>query len=320
MPADVVVVGGGPAGATAATFLARRGHDVVLVDPLGVGGQLINIDRLFDLPAVASPAADPPAGWDLAATLGEEALDAGVALRIASAVAVAPAGATPQATTPATPHGGWSVELDDGTALAARAVLVATGGRPRPLPGDETGALAGRGVSYCAGCDAGLFAGRRVAVVGGGDEALAEAATLAASASEVVVLAPAGTPAPSTDRQREVAGLANVARRDADVMAVGTDDAGRVRDVRLDDGTVLVVDGVFGAHPTVPAGELAPPGVPRLPDGALHTGADGQCATAPGLFAAGEVRHGTARYVTAVVGDATSVAAAMHAYLGGGAR
>ena len=148
MKFDVIVVGGGPCGATAALFLARDGHRVGLIDPLGIGGQLINVEHIVDYPGFPTGVA----GWDLAAAIGEQALAGGVELVMGTASAIRPVVGD-----------GWRVQVDI-AGHPARAVLLATGTRPTPLPGAEQ--LEGRGVSYCASCDGGLFAGRPVAVIG----------------------------------------------------------------------------------------------------------------------------------------------------------
>lgn len=304
---DVLVLGAGPAGISAACFLAQRGVRVAVVDPLGPGGRLVNVEEVHDDPTVAPGTM----GWDLAVSLGEQALRAGVEVVFGQAERVAP-GDT----------GGWTVWVD-GAAHETRAVLVATGCRPAPLPGDEDGELLGRGVAYCAVCDGGMFAGQAVAVVGGGDIALAEVATLAASAAEVVLLCPEAAVTASRRRIADIEAMANVrALLQATLQEVVLDDGGRVRGVRYLNGAdgrggELAVAAVFGAHRELPNSAVLV-GVAELDEeGFVRTDERHRClGAAAGLFAAGEVRRGVAPYAASARGDAISAAAAIVEHLG----
>ncbi|MFN0091533.1 MAG: NAD(P)/FAD-dependent oxidoreductase [Acidimicrobiales bacterium] len=301
---DLVVVGGGPAGAAAALFCARRGRRVAVIDPLGVGGALVNVERLPDYPGFA----DGVAGWDLAASLGEALLLAGVELVLGRARALRVVEA-----------GGLGFELDvDGHALSAPAVLLAGGRRPRPLPGAGAADLEGRGVSYCAACDAGLFAGRAVVVVGGGDTAMAEAVTLAASAAEVTVVFPEPAPPAAAAWTAAVAALGNVTlRAGLEVRDVsGAAQGVRVEAVDLArGGTVsLLAAGVFGALGGVPNSELVAGLAPLDEAGCVRT--DGAFrAGPPGLYAAGDVRSGSAGQAITAAGEGAAAGLAVHEHL-----
>ncbi len=300
---DVVVLGGGPAGATAAARLAAGGFAVVLVDPLGLGGALINVDHLPDHP-------DHPegiAGWDLAAILGDDALSAGVAVTMG------------RADTPTWEDGVWTVPLDGGReTVRARAVLVATGSRPRPLPGDGDGGLEGRGVSYCAVCDGGLFAGQRVVVVGDGPVAFAEARTLAELAASVTVVVSGEAPeanASWVEAARAAGPVEVLAGHTVTAVTVGGD-GGRVTGVETAGGAAIAAAGVFGALDPVPNSEPLARLVPLDPDGRIPTDdAFSVPSGPPGLFAAGDVRRGAALRAGAAAADGTWAAAAIASYL-----
>lgn len=302
MTVDLVVIGGGPAGASAAFWAARLGWRVALVDPLGVGGQLLNVDQLPDYPGFPAGVA----GWDLAAALGEQVLEAGVELALGRAERLHRV------------DGGWRVEVD-GQARTAVAVLVATGSRPRPLPGAAP-ELEGRGVSYCAACDAGLVAGRRAVVVGGGDVALAEAQTLAAVAGEVVVVFPEVGPTAAAARVDAVADLPRVRLLPGWVLrAVGVE-GGRVTGVELgrpgtDERRFVEADAVFGAVDGPANGELLA-GLGALDgEGAVRTDTALAVAGAPGVFAAGDVRSGSVRRAATAAGEGVAAALAVDAQL-----
>lgn len=301
---DVLVVGGGPAGVSAAIAAARRALAVVLVDPLGFGGRLINLDVLRDCPGPLDGASGP----ELAATLGEQALMAGVDVRFARAGAIT---AEPGGT-------GWRAGLDDGGAVTARAVVVATGTRNRPVPGDEHGALAGVGVSYCAVCDAPMFRNATVAVYGADDRALAEVLTVGEHAATIHWLVPAAAP-PASAGHTDLAALRSLELHLATgLVGVRAVDGGLVLTVSA--GGVereLSVAGLFGADGELPNTDGFGGDVPVDTDGYVQTGPGGGFASAdrPGLFAAGDVRSGAAPYLATALGEGTAAGLAAAAYL-----
>jgi thioredoxin reductase (NADPH) len=297
-----MVIGAGPAGASAAFWAARLGWQVDLVDPLGIGGQLLNVEHLPDYPGFPAGVA----GWDLAAALGEQVLDAGVALTLGRAERVSRSA-----------HG-WSVEVDGRPCLAA-AVLVATGSRPRPLSGVAP-ELVGRGVSYCASCDAGFAAGRRAVVIGGGDIALAEAQTLAAVASEVVVVFPEAVTTASAARAATLGTLPAVRLMAGwSLCGVGVGD-GRVVGVELEnlqthERQVVEAEAVFGAVDGPANGELVADVGVLDAEGAVRTDAALAVGGAAGLYAAGDVRAGTFRRAATASGEGVAAALAIDAFL-----
>src|SRR5262245_51359406 len=143
----------------------------MIVDQMGVGGQLINVHAVKDYPGFP----EGVAGWDLAASMSEQAQAGGIEVGFGAVERLTRDGDR------------WVVETD-GEAHSARAVVVATGCSPRQVPGEGAERFVGRGVSYCASCDGEFFRDQPVAVVGGGDTGMSEASFLADVASEVVVL------------------------------------------------------------------------------------------------------------------------------------
>jgi thioredoxin reductase (NADPH) len=166
---ELVIVGAGVAGLTAAMFAARHGLKVAVIERMAPGGQIANADIVQNLPGFPGIP-----GHELGPLLHEQAEAAGAELRLDTVEAIELAGRD---------------RLVRGAAetVRTRAVIVAAGSALRALgiPGEER--LRGKGVSHCASCDAPLFAGQIVCVIGGGDSALDEALVLSRQASQVTV-------------------------------------------------------------------------------------------------------------------------------------
>ena len=167
---DLIVVGAGVAGLTAAMFAARHGLEVVVVDQIGVGGQIINAERIENFPGFPNALG----GHELGPLLHEQAEAAGAEFMLDTVERIEPGD---------THH----IVRGAGESLRARAVIIAAGSALRPLgiAGEEK--LVGRGVSHCASCDGAFFKGHEVCVIGGGDSALDEALLLTAHAARVKV-------------------------------------------------------------------------------------------------------------------------------------
>ncbi|SET21218.1 thioredoxin reductase (NADPH) [Geodermatophilus poikilotrophus] len=270
---DVVVVGAGIAGLTAARVAAEHGLRVVAYDRLTPGGQLVNLTALHEHPGGTGP--------ELVAALTAAAEGAGVRLAYAEVTRV---------------HPGSPVRLEtSGGEVTAGAVVVATGLGPGRLglPGEE--ALARRGVSTCAGCDGPLFRGRAVAVVGDDEWTAEEALELAGWASAVTVLVP-GQPRWSPDRAARLAAAERVeVVPDATVTALRGEGVLSGVVVRTADGErALAVAGLF---PFV--GRRGPEG---LVEG-LAADAQGRLVPSGGVLVAGDARAGAEQSLTAAEAD-----------------
>jgi len=173
-PFDVLVVGGGPAGATAAVYTARKGIRTGLVAER-FGGQVLETMAIENV--ISAPSTDGP---KLAAALEEHVRAYDIELMTGQRVAAL------RPTDPDTPY--LRVELEGGASLCARSVVLATGARWRRLgvPGEQE--HLNRGITFCPHCDGPLFSGRRVAVVGGGNSGVEAAIDLAGVAAHVTLL------------------------------------------------------------------------------------------------------------------------------------
>ena len=286
---DVVVVGGGPAGLTAAIYAGRAGWRTAVIDPLGGGVQAATTDKIFNYPGFPEGVAGP----DLMDLMARQARAFGAEIEFGEVTRVF------------VENGLFRME-SDASEKRARAVIYAAGTSPKKLgvPGEEK--FIGRGVSFCATCDGALFKDKVVAVVGGGDSALTEAEFLTRFASQVLLI----------HRRNEFrAGMAAVrrVRENPKIRMVlsstveeirGNDkiESLAVRDLSTGRTSEIPVDGVFlyvGAAPNTSA-------IKDLVDtdeSGFVIANDDMSTRTPGLFVAGDIREKPLRQVATAVGD-----------------
>lgn len=301
---DVVVIGGGPAGLSAALYAARAGLRTVVLDKNPRAGALGMAERIENYPGVSGPVS----GLELLRRLRDQARSFGAEV-VTAHVLSADVVAEPK-----------EILASTGT-YRGRAVIVATGAtaRGRLLPGEER--LVGRGVSYCATCDAAFFRGQEVAVVGDGDEAAEEALHLARFASVLHLLMPSARLKAAPELAGQLTGLPAV-RIHPGVRVVEILGDGKVEGVRVARGPggpqeVLPVRGVFvylqGARPAI---DFLHGAVRASPEGCVEV--DGQLQTSvPGVFAAGDVLCRRVRQAVVAAADGALAAMAAERYVTG---
>jgi len=291
---DVLVIGAGVAGLTAAATAARLGLHTLVIDSMGVGGQVMTVDRITNFPGFP----DPVSGIELGPLLQEQAEAFGAGMRLASVTGIAGMA------------GDLTVSCDEGD-ISCRAVIVAAGSSRRKLglPGEEE--LEGRGVSHCASCDGPLFRGQTVVVVGGGDSAFDEAAVLSDHAGKVILAYRTAEPRAQRRAVAEVAGLENVVQKpNTTVEALEGESA--LTGVRLRDTSSCTVETVAAGGVFVYVG-LDPnsgflDGLLELDgDGRILTGGDLQ-SSHPMIFAAGDIRSGSAGLLSSAAGEGATAA------------
>ena len=301
---DVVIVGGGPAGLSAALYAARAGLRTVVLDKNPRSSALGMTEHIENYPGVPGVLS----GLELLARFREQARQFGAEI-VTAQVLAADVLVDPK-----------EVMASTGT-YRGRAVIIATGamGRRQTLPGEET--FLGRGVSYCATCDAAFFRGQEVAVVGDNDEAVEEALHLARFASTVHVVLPSGRfkadPAMVEALVRLPVVKVHPGRKVTAIFGNG-----RVEGIRLasrsgGDEEVLPVHGVFvylqGNRPAV---EFLHGAVRTTPEGCVEV--DDQLQTSvPGVFAAGDVLCHKVRQAVVAAADGALAAMAAERYLSG---
>jgi len=167
---DLVIIGGGPAGLTAGIYALRAGLDVVLLEYIGVGGQVALTDELENWPGEKLIT-----GQDLVKKFEDHAVSFGLSIEFKEVTGIEKNDTS------------ITVHTDSGD-IETRTVIIASGAKPRPLgvPGEKE--LSGKGVSYCATCDGFFYRGKEIAVIGGGDTAVKEAIYLSKVVSKVYLI------------------------------------------------------------------------------------------------------------------------------------
>lgn len=297
---DIVIVGAGVAGLTAAMVAAHHGVKVTVVDRTGVGGQISTAERIENFPGFPQGIA----GHELGPLLHEQAEVAGAEFMLDTIEQIVPE------------DGRFLLRGTD--TLKARAVIVAAGSTLRALgiPGEEL--FLGKGVSHCASCDGPFFKGEEVVVVGGGDSALDEALVLAAHAARVTVVHRGA----SLSAQQSIVARASADPKVAILLdtvveeIVGGDAVSgvRLRDRKSGAARLQPVKGVF-VHVGLEPNTKFLQGLVAL-DGGGHIETDAMMQTSRvGLFAAGDIRKGSVALVAAVAGDGATAAVVAVRYL-----
>jgi thioredoxin reductase (NADPH) len=301
---DVIIIGGGPAGFTAALYTARANLSPLVIEGFNWGGQLMITSDVENYPGYPEGVLGPTMMDDFRAQA--ERFGAEFVRDDVTRVDFSEA-----------PFRVW-VGPDE---YRAEAVIVATGASARQLGLESEQKLQGRGVSYCATCDAAFFPQKTVVVVGGGDSAMEEATFLARFASKVIVLHRRDEFRASpimVDRARENEKIEFVLN--AVVEEVQGADAGHVTGVRLrdtitGDATDLAADGIFVAIGHDPNTALFLDWLDHDDQGYLVTEPGSTRTNIPGVFAAGDVQDHIYRQAVTAAGSGTMAALDAQRYL-----
>jgi thioredoxin reductase (NADPH) len=302
---DVIVVGSGPAGLTAAVYTSREGLDTLVIEKGAIGGQVGGTQQMDNFPGFD----EGIQGAEFADRLARQAKRFGT--EILQATDVSSISATP-------PY--LCVNSTEGVEYAAKAVLLATGARYRRLnvPGEE--ALLGSSVHFCATCDGPFYKDKKVLVVGGGNSGFEEGMFLTRFASQVDIVEFLPTVKASKVLQDMVAETPNMhvttnhaikelkGRAHLDAVVVEDRATGELKEWKY--------DGVFVFIGLSPNNELAK-GLTEV-DGQGFIVTDHTLMTkVPGLFAAGDVRAGSAKQAAAAAGEGATAALMIREYLKG---
>ncbi len=285
---DIMVIGGGPAGLTAALYAARAGKTVQVIEREATGGQIALSPLVENYPAIPAMA-----GADFAFQLTEQVEKLGVEIIYGEATAVEPV------------LMGFAVTVD-GEAKAARAVVLATGAAHRHLGLEGEEDLVGMGVSYCAVCDGAFFSGRDVAVVGGGDTALQDALFLANSCHHVTLIHRRDEFRGEQRLVEQVEKRENISILYSHIVEELHSENGElsaivVKDLKSGESKTMALAGLFAAVGQAP--QSAPFAQLVATQGGYYDAGEDCCSNAEGVFVAGDGRVKTVRQLTTAVGD-----------------
>ena len=299
---DMIVVGGGPAGLTAAIYGLRAGKTVLVIEKAGFGGQIAYSPKVENIPGFAVIA-----GAEFAEKLTEQAMGLGADVELETVTGLEKNGDV------------FTVSTEDGATFEGKSVILAVGVKHRTLGLDGEEELIGSGISFCAVCDGAFYAGQEVAMIGGGNSALQEALLLSEVCTKVTVVQ---NLAAFTGEKK----LADALMEKENVTAVfntvvvgyqqenGALTGLELKNQETGEESAIKVDGAFLAVGLKPENE-AFAHLTQLNDWGYFDSAEDCVTKTPGLFVAGDCRSKTIRQVVTAAGDGAIAAMAACRYL-----
>lgn len=298
---DMIVIGGGPGGYTAALYAARAGLDTLVLEKLSPGGQMALTTQIDNYPGFP----DGVDGYTLGESMRAGAERFGVKTELAEVTALSLNGAVKE------------IRSSEGT-FYAKTVVYAAGANPRKLGLPEEASLTGRGVNYCAHCDGMFYRGKTVVVVGGGNSAAADAMLLSRICEKVIVVHRRDTLRASKIYHEPLIQAENVEFRwNSQVTGLlhnGKVSGVRLRDVHSGTETELSCDGIFVSVGREPASELVK-GQLVLDDAGYILADETTKTNIPGVYAVGDVRTKPLRQIVTAVADGAMAAYQAEEYL-----
>lgn len=297
---DIIVVGAGTAGLTAAIYGQRAGKQVLLLESGIYGGQIVNAPEIENYPGIATVS-----GYQFAMNLYEQATGLGAVLENGKVIGIQEKASN------------WMVQTEEAV-YVGKAVILATGAKHRRLGLKQEAELTGKGISYCATCDGAFYRGKPVAVIGGGNTALGDAEYLS-NLCEIVYL---------IHRREEFRGTTEAVERlkkrdnvriflnTVVEELIGSEglEALRILDKETGSGQQLKVDAAFVAIGQEPDNQVFASLVELDENGYIQAGEE--CKTqATGVFAAGDCRTKQVRQLTTAVADGAVAAIAAVEYI-----
>ncbi len=298
----LIILGGGPAGLTAGLYAARARMDHLLIEKGAEGGQILLTDWIDNYPGFP----EGISGFDLAEKMTAQAKRFEMKSMFGNVVSM-------DLSAPVK-----LLELEDGSSLSCDTLIICTGAHPRPLgiPGEKE--LTGKGVSYCATCDAPFYRNQHVAVVGGGNTAVQEAAHLTKFADKVTLIHRRDELRADKILQERAFGNSKINFIwNSTVTAIEGKDGVEQLQLLGTDGkeSTLKVDGVFVLIGVLPNNEMLPLDVLEADDGGfIPTDLETRTAV-KGVMAAGDIRSKEVRQVINAAGEGATAVLAAEQYL-----
>lgn len=301
---DVIIIGGGPAGLTAGLYTSRARLRSLLIERAFPGGQVMTTEWIENYPGFE----EGISGVELSQKMERQAKKFGLEIIQGSVARLSLYDKIKK------------IELDEGQAYEAKALIVATGANPRPLKVEGEDRYRGKGVSYCATCDGAFFKGKKIAVIGGGNSALQEAIFLTKFAELVYIVYRRGElRATKILQERAFANPRIKVIWNSVVEKIEGEDTVNtlfLRNVKTGEVSTLPVDGIFiyvGYNPNT-----------EFLKGLVHLNEENYIVTdekmstsVPGIFAAGDARAKFLKQIATAVGDGAIAAMAAEKYIEG---
>ena len=299
---DIIIVGGGPAGLTAAIYGLRAGKSVLVIEKNGFGGQIAYSPKVENIPGTILIS-----GSEFADKLTEQAMNLGAEVELENVVRVEADGDVKK------------VFTEEGSTFEGKTLILAVGVKHRMLGLPMEEALVGHGISFCAVCDGAFYAGQETIMIGGGNSALQEALLLSEVCSKVTVVQNLAFFTGEKKLSDALTAKDNVEAIFSSVVDEYLHDNGNltgmvIRNTETGEKRTLSCDGAFLAVGLVPENEAFAQFVELDERGYFDI--DEHCATkTPGVFVAGDCRRKNIRQVTTAAGDGAVAAMAACRYL-----
>lgn len=298
---DMLIVGGGPGGYTAAMYAARAGLQVAVLEKLSAGGQMALTSQVDNYPGFE----DGVDGFELAEKMERQAQRFGAETVYAEVTAMQLHGPVKQ------------LQTSEGL-FRGKTVVIATGANPRKLGLSGEDALTGRGVHYCAACDGMRYRGKTVVVVGGGNTAVADALALSRLAEKVIVIHRRDTLRATKIYHQPLLQAENVEflwnSAVSALMGEGKLSAIRVKNLVTQEERQIACDGLFVSVGRAPATALVE-GMLALDDNGYILAGEDTAASLAGVYAVGDVRSKLLRQIVTAVADGAVAAHSAEEYL-----
>jgi thioredoxin reductase (NADPH) len=297
---EVIIIGGGPAGLTAGLYTSRAGLKSLLVERGIFGGQIVNAALVENYPGFPQGIS----GMELGSLMHQQAVKYGLEVVTAEVTGISQG----QPYIISTTEGGFE----------PAAIIIAAGSEYRKLGviGEER--LSGHGVSYCATCDGFLFRDREVAVIGGGDTAITDALELSRHANKVYVIHRRDQLRAGQVLQQRAFAQPKLEFIWSTVVEEALGDKVleelKLRNVKTGQYSILEVAGVFVAVGLMPNSQILFK-ILELDDAGYIVTDETMATSAPGVFAAGDIRRNSPRQVAAAVGDGVTAAKSAFKYI-----
>mgnify|MGYP002732264144 CR=1 FL=1 len=291
---DMIIVGGGPGGYTAALYATRAGLDVLLVERLSAGGQM-NLTGLIENYPGFPEGVD---GFQLSYNMQQQAERFGAKTRYAEVLELQLEGEVK------------SIRTNEGEYLA-KSVVISTGANPRQLGVERENEMIGRGIGYCAHCDGGFYRGKTVAVVGGGNSAVAEALYLSRIAKKVILIHRRDSLRATHIYQKPLQEAGNIRFVwDSEVTELLGEEVlsgVKVRNLKSGEEQTLELQGLFVSIGRKPATDLVKDQLTLDEAGYIMAGENTK-TNIPGVYAVGDVRTKELRQIVTAVADGAMAA------------